>query len=878
MRQRTLRLQAFTVCPAVCSRGIVGALVIMLLLSLSTPARGAEPTSSSADVLAAFDAALERVAAASAIGAGQKNSLKQKLSNALAAYRRDQPCTAVNILDAYLNQTQALRRGSVAELAEQLYGIGRFLRAEVLRGVPSGAQCKRHESFGHEPAVAVTASDNTRLAGRISLGEAAMWPTSGGGEQFTKVTIPGVSFIGPPGLPGVPVVRRLIAVPRGATAQVYAANPTVAETIHVNLYPFQHSPIAQRQQDDFGDPPFVKNTEAYASHGPFPPSVCTVTMLGEVRDLTTAQLTCAAGRYDPVDDVLTLFSNVEFDVRFEGGNGYFVTQAALNPFEPPVLNPEHVKLFVNWPEILKHVDYSQYEPNCYGEELLIFAPLDLKPAADKLAQWKNEKGILTSVVVFNESEGYPPVLSAADINWYVKSRYDHCTVRPSYILLFGDAERVPTFYVETSKSYDTASDYPYAVGVKPAPPIALGISPPSFAVGRIPVDDLEQAEQVVAKIIAYEKYPPFNEAFYQNASILALFQCCKTGDFPIVGNVGDAELGWDQRRFVETTEFARNVLLSHGYTAERIYVEYIDPKYVKDPTPRRYADGTDLPPDLAPGSGFVWFKYESNDAKNQVLSAFNAGRFLILQSDHGSENGWNSWHISRDDVNGLTNGPLLPVVFSMSCSTAFFDNETNPSWPWPRNATETYFPERLIRHPSGGAIGLIGATRMSTGYSSEVLTLGLFDAIWPEAAGNTGQRRLGDMLNHAKMYLLAHPGEDESWEVSWHDDVYMYNVIGDPTLEMWTAQPMFLVAEHESLLLQTMLKLRYPVEGATITAFQIAEDGMVPIGRAVVKDGEATLEYVVPPHDGLPILLSASKPNAVSVLLTPEPIPCPRCD
>lgn len=450
-------------------------------------------------------------------------------------------------------------------------------------------------------------------------------------------------------------------------------------------------------------------------------------------------------------------------------------------------------------------------------------------------------------------------------------------MRPSYILLFGDAEWVPTWYVETLTAYYSASDYPYAVGGIPAPPVALGISPPSFAVGRLPVDP-EQAEQVVDKIIAYEKNPPSNPEFYQNASILALFQCCKTGDFPL-GGVSDFDLGWDQRTFVETTEFARNVLLSHGYTAERIYAEYIDPNYSKDPTPRRWADGTDLPPDLAPESGFVWFKYESNDAKNEVVSAFNTGRFLILEVDHGSENGWKSWQISRDNVDGLTNGALLPVVFSMSCSTAFFDNETNPSGnPYPSNATETYFAERLIRHASGGAIGLIGATRTSTELPDDVLTRGLFDAVWPEGAGNTGQRRLGDILNHAKMYLLAQPGEGPAWETAWHDNVYLFHVIGDPTLEMWTAQPGVLTAEHFVRFFPTWLELTYPVEGATITASQNAEDGTVPIGRAVVKDGVATLEYVMAPREGLRILFSASKANAVSVLLRPEPISCPLCD
>jgi hypothetical protein len=875
------------------------AFLILMLMYLPCPASTAQAEkpkgSPNPYVLAEFDQVRQDIAALSTLNKGQRTSLIQKLTNAAAAYRRSQPCTAVNILDAYLNETQALRKGSLVATAEQLYGMGRFLRGEVLGGLPSGVQCNQHKSFGLEPAITLTFSDNTRLAGRFSLGEAAMWPVSGGGEQFTKVTIPGVSFIGLPGFPGVPVVRRLIAVPHGATAQIYAANPTVAETVHVNLYPFQQSPADQTEPIGFGDPPFVKNTEAYASHGPFPQSVCTVTILGQTRDLTTAQLACAAGRYDPVNDVLTLFSNVEFDVRFEGGNGYFVTQRALSPFEPPVLNPDHVKLFVNWPEILKHVDYSQYEPDCYGEELLIFTPPDLKPAADKLAQWKKDKGILTSVVVFDPSgESVPPVKSMGDINRYVNSRYDHCTVRPSYILLFGDADRVPTWYVATFFSDETASDYPYALGTDPA----WWIEPPSFAVGRIPVDNLEQAEQVVAKIISYEKNPPGDAAFYQNASILAQFECCKYEDFPMAG-VG-SDVGWDLRTFVENAEFARNVLLSHNYVAERIYTEKIyGHDYLKDPTPRRYADGGDLPPDLTPENGFVWIESGSNDAKNRVVSAFNAGRFLILQRNHGLWNGWMGWQFSSDDVNGLTNGPLLPVVFSISCNTAFFDNETNPGerdrpdhdnpYPsshvdWPNGGeNETYFAERLIRHPNGGAIGLIGATRGSQSDVNDVLTKGILDAVWPDAipdfGGNTGKRRLGDILNHGKNYLLTQQGTEAEagWKIFW-DEFYLYNLIGDPTLEMWTAPPGKLPAKYLDLQFwQTRLELTYPDDGATITAFQDAEDGMVPIGRAVVKDGKAMLEYVVVPRDGLPILLSASKANTVSVLLGPETIPCPLC-
>jgi hypothetical protein len=50
---------------------------------------------------------------------------------------------------------------------------------------------------------------------------------------------------------------------------------------------------------------------------------------------------------------------------------------------------------------------------------------------------------------------------------------------------------------------------------------------PDFAVGSIPVDTLQQANDVVDKIIDYEQNPPNNTAFYQNITFASQFQCCR---------------------------------------------------------------------------------------------------------------------------------------------------------------------------------------------------------------------------------------------------------------------------------------------------------------------------------------------------------------
>ena len=60
-------------------------------------------------------------------------------------------------------------------------------------------------------------------------------------------------------------------------------------------------------------------------------------------------------------------------------------------------------------------------------------------------------------------------------------------------------------------------------------------------------------------------------------------------------------------------------------------------------------------------------------------------------------------------------------------------------------------------------IGFIGATRMSPGTPNNALTRGLVDAVWPdiEPAKNTNKkpiRRLGDILNSGKIYMISQIG------------------------------------------------------------------------------------------------------------------------
>ena len=181
----------------------------------------------------------------------------------------------------------------------------------------------------------------------------------------------------------------------------------------------------------------------------------------------------------------------------------------------------------------------------------------------------------------------------------------------------------------------------------------------------------------------------------------------------------------------------------------------------------------------------------------------------------------------------------------------------------------------------GGAVGVIGDTRNSPTWANSAFARGLFDATWPALlpadGSNTSIRRLGDILNYSKVYLIGQAFVPQSSGSVSLDaaltDVTLYHVYGDPTMAMWTKYPWQVAlpgfADDFKVIEQDLWKLRYPINGATITLLQ---DGM-PVGRGPVVNGEAELALIEEFDPEAPFELSASLPGAISrALALPDAI------
>jgi len=383
-----------------------------------------------------------------------------------------------------------------------------------------------------------------------------------------------------------------------------------------------------------------------------------------------------------------------------------------------------------------------------------------------------------------------------------------------------------------------------------------------MAYGRIPVDTVAEADSIITRIIRYEKNPPVESSYYENAIAAAYFQ------------EQDAGNGMAERRFAKTSEDFRNYLqMEEGYTIERIYVtdSYTDPLYWNDnyyvfenDTP-----GEDLPDELKRPT-FAW-----NGNAGDIINSVNEGKFLLMHRDHGWRLGWGDPSFNVGNVNQINNQQKTPIVWTINCETSWFDNETDDYSCGTSEDSES-FTEAWMRHATGGSVGLIGATRVSYSGNNDRLVWGLIDAIWPDYLDwaqadypeNEAIYRMGDVMNYAKEYLMINYSFDDEVLLTTMEE---FSYFGDPTMQIYTAEPEEIAATHPGL-------IPFGTEGFIVETD--IEDALVTlvfnneiVGLGYANQGEAVLGLTALESIGTAVLTISKHnhiPYVAEVLVEPE--------
>ena len=272
---------------------------------------------------------------------------------------------------------------------------------------------------------------------------------------------------------------------------------------------------------------------------------------------------------------------------------------------------------------------------------------------------------------------------------------------PSYVVLLGDASFDPKNYLGFNRTNymppylsvvdpelgETAADNKYVT--------LMGMDElPDLMLGRLAVNTMVEAQNVVNKIIAYEVEPAQGD---WKQKVLAIADSYESGwPFP---NLSD--------------ELLREAL-PDNYEAERVYLGVTHPTI--------------------------------NEARAAIINGINSGKFLVNYIGHAAVNMWSAPFPGMfivANINSLTNQGQYPIVLSMTCWDGYYIYPNNYQY-------NKSLAEEFTKVPGKGAIAAWSPTGISVARGHEYLDRGFFDAIFALRMTNLGQA-----ASNGKLYLWA---------------------------------------------------------------------------------------------------------------------------
>ncbi|MBK8166306.1 MAG: hypothetical protein IPK64_10140 [bacterium] len=292
----------------------------------------------------------------------------------------------------------------------------------------------------------------------------------------------------------------------------------------------------------------------------------------------------------------------------------------------------------------------------------------------------------------------------------------------------------PNFAVPESRIVPFASDDAFGSFDSPPPLVLPGWSTdldlPDVACGRLPAMTVQQAQELVDRVIAYDNEPAPGP--WRNTVLLT----SDDGYRPSTGQVPQSSEDLHMRE----AEYLAGSLLPPSLDVRKVYaVDYPFPPSSQVKPACRAA----------------------------INAGLNAGTTVFYYVGHGAEDNLADEQIFRtSDIANLGNGGRRPLFVAFSCDVGVFDSPSRIS-----------MAEEFVVAGSGGAIGAICASQVSWSRENDAITNAFVQGLFP-LRHVVLDRTVGEALRLGKAQM-GNPLRRANSQ--------RYNLMGDPGLRL--AQP-----------------------------------------------------------------------------------------
>lgn len=288
-----------------------------------------------------------------------------------------------------------------------------------------------------------------------------------------------------------------------------------------------------------------------------------------------------------------------------------------------------------------------------------------------------------------------------------------------------------------------------------------------ICVGRLAANSADDVSVQVDKIVTYEKEPDMSGDWYE----------ISTG---VASNQGPGDDGEDDYEHVDV-----------------IFNDKLDPFTYESHNPI----------------------YDPTANATMVTAALETGTSIINYTGHGSSTSWGSSGFNNGHISSLTNGDMLPIIFSVACVNGVYHS--------------TFcFAEAWMNQEGGGAVGTVMATinqpwdppMRGQDYFNDMIVGGYDYSAHPQQNGistTEGRTTFGAIVFNGLVLMITESPGDLNTAQTWI-------LFGDPAMQVRTATPADLAYSNNVMLVgapfeTTITKDGSPIEGAMVAISQNGE-------------------------------------------------------
>ena len=601
----------------------------------------------------------------------------------------------------------------------------------------------------------------------------------------------GISLPANAGEPNLPAFSRFVAVPNGATAHIEMGYRSMTTVRNVDL--MAAAPI----KFDTDDTPntYEKNPGIYNTNAFFPEQPVTVSEPFSLRGVQTVAVTVVPYQYNPVTKELRVYDDLQFDVRFDGGNGEFGDTRLRSPYWDPILM-QNLANYDQLPAVDYEVRMQQWaNTRPTGCEYLIVIPNNesFRTYANQLRDYRIQQGILTEVKSLADMGCTTTDMMKA----YFHNAYNSWDIPPAAVLLLADHNTnmgtgIPAEYTWHSSDYGNCiTDNGYAD--------VNGDLLPEMAFSRLVAANANEAQMMVSKQLEYE---------YTNPNMDAA-----SYDHPITA------LGWQtQRWFQICSEVVGGYWRNQGKHPVRINAIYSGtPGNSWSSNQNTYMVVNYFGPN---GTGYIpatpselggW----TGGTGAQVVQAVNNGCMLLQHRDHGYYQGWGEPDFSTSNVAQMNNVGKMTFVNTINCQTGTFD--------YNNGCLIEAFMRRTYNNQNAGAVGCIGPTQTSYSFVNDTYAWGMYDQYDPQFLPDFGPYANYEgnwrpaFGNVAGKYFL----QQSSWPYNTQNKAIthkMFTAHCDAFLTLYTQVPQTMTVTHPTQITSSTTSINVSAPQGTVIA------------------------------------------------------------